>query len=671
MIGAMLEMLMRQPERADDADNPLRALLHRTVAHRASASSRSRSASASRSCAATALSESTYGTVWPRGERPYETLGVARQHPTLGHINDARVMADGVEVEPGEIGELELRNPAIMLGYYEMPDETAEVSSTGGCAPATSCARNADETFTFVARKKEVIRRRGENLAPSEVEEALVAHPDIVDAAVIAVPADLGEDEVKAFVVVRRRRGARLRRRSARSSSNALAPYKVPRFVEVVDGPPAHAHRPRRQASAPDRPHADRDRPRATPDRRPRHERRRSRRRLDAHRHGFLHAHDDHRGGHDLADELMGKVSLPELAFRIVAGRFPTEREATLFDAVLVSLADHGITPSVLAARLTYLGAPEALQGAVAAGILGGGCVFLGVAEDTARFLQETLAGVGPTPTTRQPCAPRPATGSRGCATEGRRTPGLGHPVHKETDPRVPRMYELAAELDLLGPHLRLLADRRRSSTTSRRGRRLPINGAGVAGAALADLGFDWRIIRGFTLLARTAGILGHLAEEMQQLDGHAAVARDRGPLGPRRSAQRLVAGVHEAVAPRVAGHPHRHAVHHVAEREPGVGVGPAERATHAEVPERARARAQLHEGRRHDEPETPLQVQVEEHDVGAGRALALCVGHLLGGEQVGRRRRRRCTPRTCARPTARPRPRRRRGSRRRGPPAC
>lgn len=218
--------------------------------------------------------------------------------------------------------------------------------------------------------------------------------------------------------------------------------------------------------------------------------------------------------GLDLADDIMGKISFPDLAFRMVAGRLPDERESVLFNAVLVSLADHGITPTVLAARLTYLGAPEALQGAVAAGLLGGGSVFLGVAEDAARFLHETLADL--------PAAPDDeslrSAASRAVeelAAEGRRTPGLGHPVHKETDPRVPRMYDLATGLDLLGPHLRLLqivAD----VSAEQRGRRLPINGAGVAGAALADLGFDWRIIRGFALLARTAGLLGHLAEEMR-----------------------------------------------------------------------------------------------------------------------------------------------------------
>jgi citrate synthase len=222
--------------------------------------------------------------------------------------------------------------------------------------------------------------------------------------------------------------------------------------------------------------------------------------------------------GKDLASELMGKVSLSELAFRFVAGRFPTDAEATMFDAVLVSLADHGITPSVLAARLTYVGAPESLQGAVAAGLLGGGSVFLGVAEDTARFLQETVADVDD-PDDED--ALRAAAHDRlaQLRAEGRRTPGLGHPVHKDTDPRVPRVYELAGELDLLGPHLRLL-EIVAALHDEQTGRRLPINGAGVACAALADLGFQWSIIRGFTLLARTAGILGHLAEEMQSSMG-------------------------------------------------------------------------------------------------------------------------------------------------------
>jgi citrate synthase len=207
--------------------------------------------------------------------------------------------------------------------------------------------------------------------------------------------------------------------------------------------------------------------------------------------------------GRDLATELMGKVSFTELAFLLVRGRIPEAGEARLLDAVLVSLADHGLTPTVLAARLTHTGAPEALQGAVAAGLLGAGSVFLGVVEDTATYLDELLD--------HDTTAERAVLAA---IEQGRRIPGLGHPVHKVEDPRTPVMYAIAEETGHLGPHLRLLrevAAAHRETT----GKALPINGAGVAGAALADLGFPARLMRGFALLARTAGLVGHLAEEM------------------------------------------------------------------------------------------------------------------------------------------------------------
>jgi crotonobetaine/carnitine-CoA ligase len=236
MIGAMLEMLMRQPERSDDADNPLRLCYTGPTPPRERQLEIEQRFGIEVVCGY-GLSESTYGTFWPRGERPYETLGTARQHPTLGHINDARVMADGAEVPYGEIGELELRNPAIMLGYHEMPAETAEVIVDGWLRTGDLVTRNADDTFTFVARKKEVIRRRGENLAPGEVEDALVTHPDIDEAAVIAVPAELGEDEVKAFVLMPP--GAALDAEGVRAHLSArLARYKIPRYLEVVDDLP-------------------------------------------------------------------------------------------------------------------------------------------------------------------------------------------------------------------------------------------------------------------------------------------------------------------------------------------------------------------------------------------------------------------------------------------------
>jgi citrate synthase len=215
--------------------------------------------------------------------------------------------------------------------------------------------------------------------------------------------------------------------------------------------------------------------------------------------------------GRDLATELMGRVTFTELTFLLVRGREPTAPETALLDAVLVSLAEHGLTPTVLAARLTHTGAPESLQGAVAAGLLGAGSVFLGVVEDTAVFL-DAVAAAGD----RDGLETAAADAVRTRLAAGGRIPGLGHPVHKAGDPRTARIYAIAEELGLEGPHLRalrLVAAAHREAT----GKTLPINGAGVAGAALADLGFPARIVRGMALLARTAGLVAHLEEEHER----------------------------------------------------------------------------------------------------------------------------------------------------------
>jgi citrate synthase len=217
--------------------------------------------------------------------------------------------------------------------------------------------------------------------------------------------------------------------------------------------------------------------------------------------------------GRDLARDLMGSVTFTEHAFLLAAGRLPTAEETQVFDAVLVALADHGLTPTVLAARLTYAGAPESIQGAIAAGLLGAGSVFLGVVEDTARFLAGILEALGDE---RGEDTLRRAAGEAvaEAVAAGRRLPGLGHPVHKVEDPRTPRLYGIAADNGLAGPHLTLLrhvAAAHQEAT----GKALPVNGAGAAGAALADLGFPPALVRGFAVLARAAGLVGHLAEEM------------------------------------------------------------------------------------------------------------------------------------------------------------
>jgi citrate synthase len=219
--------------------------------------------------------------------------------------------------------------------------------------------------------------------------------------------------------------------------------------------------------------------------------------------------------GLDLPGDVMGRLTLTELAYLLVTRREPTAGQRRMVDAVLVSLADHGLTPSALATRLTHTGAPESVQGAVAAGLLGAGSVFLGPAGDTAQFLAAALDGL---PSDPDDAALRElgAAAVRDVRASGGRVPGLGHPVHKDEDPRTPRLYALAAEYGVLGPHLRLLrfvAD----AHADQSGRHLPVNGAGAGGAALVDAGIPPSSVRGVVLIARTAGLVGHLAEEVDE----------------------------------------------------------------------------------------------------------------------------------------------------------
>jgi len=232
---------------------------------------------------------------------------------------------------------------------------------------------------------------------------------------------------------------------------------------------------------------------------------------------GTSDAESIHLLGQDLAADLMGTVGFGELSFWLVARRRPSSGEVRVLESVLVALADHGFTPTAIAARLTYLSAPDSLQGALAAGLLGGGSRFLGVTEDAGRFLADALAAhEQPWPTDEAGWDAAALDLVRRTREAGRYLPGLGHPVHKVLDPRTPRLFAIAEEEGLLGPHLRLYAAVGRVHEQVL-GRRLPLNGAGVCGAALADLGLPIDLLRGFALLARAAGLLGQLAEEMRR----------------------------------------------------------------------------------------------------------------------------------------------------------
>jgi citrate synthase len=221
--------------------------------------------------------------------------------------------------------------------------------------------------------------------------------------------------------------------------------------------------------------------------------------------------------GQDLTADLMGEVGFGELAFWLVAMRRPTPSEVRVFETVLVALADHGFTPTAIAARLTYLSAPDSLQGALAAGLLGGGSRFLGVTEDCGAFLDAVVTDLGDDlPATDEQWDAVALHAVRRTREAGRFVPGLGHPVHKSGDPRTPVLIRIAEEEGLRGPHLRLFEAVGRVHEQVL-GKRLPLNGAGVCGAALADLGLPVELLRGFALLARAAGLLGQIAEERRR----------------------------------------------------------------------------------------------------------------------------------------------------------
>jgi len=212
--------------------------------------------------------------------------------------------------------------------------------------------------------------------------------------------------------------------------------------------------------------------------------------------------------GHDLVTQLLGKASLGDVAFLELKGRLPTPQESIVFNAVAVALVEHGMTPSAIASRLTYLGAPESLQGAVAAGLLGLGDRYGGSVEGVARMLQEAGG------------EDEPSVSARGIVDAHRKrkqpVPGLGHPIHKPIDPRVPRLFAIAAENGLSGWYVRLMeavADEAGRAYN----RELPVNATGAIGAILSELGMPWRVTRGVAVMARAIGLVAHLQEELEE----------------------------------------------------------------------------------------------------------------------------------------------------------
>ena len=236
-IGAMLEILLRQPGRPDDADNPLR-LCYTGPSPAKERQEEFEARFGLRVVCGYGMSESTYGLIWARGTRPFGTLGTPRQHPRLGVVNEARVLGEeGHEVAVGGTGELQLRNPTVTPGYWQMPEETARTLVDGWLRTGDLVTVNADGTYTFVARKKEVLRRRGQLLSPAEVEDAIASHPDVLEVAVVGVASELSEEEVKAYVVARP--GRLLDLEALRTwVAERLSAFKVPRYWQQIEALP-------------------------------------------------------------------------------------------------------------------------------------------------------------------------------------------------------------------------------------------------------------------------------------------------------------------------------------------------------------------------------------------------------------------------------------------------
>ncbi|MFI5281655.1 MAG: citryl-CoA lyase [Candidatus Dormibacterales bacterium] len=214
--------------------------------------------------------------------------------------------------------------------------------------------------------------------------------------------------------------------------------------------------------------------------------------------------------GLNLADDIIGKVSLGDMAFLELKGRLPTSAESTVFNAILVTLVEHGVTPSALAARLTYFGAPESLQAAVAAGLLGMGDRFGGSTEEAARTLQQALAQAAPG-ADLQALASQVVADHR---ASRRPIAGLGHPIHKPIDPRTPRLFAVAQDNGFSGRYVELIQLIAAEASTAYK-KELPVNATGAIAAIASELELSWNVCRGLAVMARAIGLVAHIQEEI------------------------------------------------------------------------------------------------------------------------------------------------------------
>jgi citrate synthase len=215
--------------------------------------------------------------------------------------------------------------------------------------------------------------------------------------------------------------------------------------------------------------------------------------------------------GYDLNKELVGKITFTDMTSLMLRGRLPTPNEAKMLDALLVILVEHGMVSHVIAARLVYHCAPEAIQAAVAAALCGAGSVHLGSSEWSAKMLTEAL----PNGSENREFQQIATNIFDDYSTRKQRIPGIGHRTHAEGDPRAETLFGIAKENGIYGSYCELL--QKLSEVASQRRKRLiPVNVTGAIAAIALDMGFPWQITKAFALIGRTLGVMGHIAEEIR-----------------------------------------------------------------------------------------------------------------------------------------------------------
>ncbi|HXG50836.1 MAG TPA: citryl-CoA lyase [candidate division Zixibacteria bacterium] len=215
--------------------------------------------------------------------------------------------------------------------------------------------------------------------------------------------------------------------------------------------------------------------------------------------------------GYDLNRDLVGKITFTDMTSLILRGRLPTPNEARMLDALLIILVEHGMVSHVIAARLVYHCAPEAIQAAVAAALCGAGSVHLGSSEWSAKMLVEAL------PPERDDLDLDQVAASivEDYSARKQRMPGIGHRTHAEGDPRAETLFAIARETGVYGRYCELI-QKLSKAAGERRKRLIPVNVTGAIAAIALDMGFPWQITKAFALIGRTLGVMGHIAEEIR-----------------------------------------------------------------------------------------------------------------------------------------------------------